>query len=143
MIHIYHDGGRKAAGYAKPASGDCFPRAVAIATGLPYQQVCDMVVAAASKERKGVRKRGISSPTKGIYVRTAHKIMADLGWIWVPTMGIGTGCTVHMQAEELPRGPLVVSISKHFVAVIDGILFDNHDCTRGGTRCVYGYYRRP
>jgi hypothetical protein len=24
--------------------------------------------------------------------------------------------------------------------VIDGVLHDTHDCTRGGTRCVYGYW---
>jgi hypothetical protein len=25
--------------------------------------------------------------------------------------------------------------------VIDGVIHDTHDCSRNGTRCVYGYYR--
>lgn len=25
-------------------------------------------------------------------------------------------------------------------AVVDGVLHDTFDCSRGGTRCVYGYY---
>jgi hypothetical protein len=26
--------------------------------------------------------------------------------------------------------------------VIDGVIHDTHDCSRGGTRCVYGYWRK-
>ena len=44
---------------------------------------------------------------------------------------------------ELPRGPLIVKVSRHLTAVIDGVLYDTHDCSRGGTRCVYGYFSRP
>lgn len=56
-------------------------------------------------------------------------------------MGIGTGCRVHLRPDELPRGRLVVKLSRHITAVIDGVVYDTHDPTRGGTRCVYGYYR--
>lgn len=66
--------------------------------------------------------------------------MNDLGWTWVPTMQIGQGCKVHLRAEELPAGRLVVSVSKHETAVIDGVINDIYDCSRDGTRCVYGYY---
>ena len=43
--------------------------------------------------------------------------------------------------DELPMGRLVVSLSRHFAAVIDGLLHDNHDCSRDGTKCVYGFWR--
>lgn len=66
--------------------------------------------------------------------------MQELGFIWTPTMQVGSGCQVHMRKDELPAGRLVVSLSKHYAAVIDGTLHDTHDCTRGGTRCVYGYW---
>jgi hypothetical protein len=56
-------------------------------------------------------------------------------------MSIGSGCQVHLRADELPSGRLIVSVSRHVVAVIDGIIHDNHDCSRGGTRCVYGYWK--
>jgi hypothetical protein len=56
-------------------------------------------------------------------------------------MGIGTGCTVHLRDGELPSGRLVVSVSRHEVAVIDGVMHDTHDPSRDGTRCVYGYWK--
>ena len=50
--------------------------------------------------------------------------MESLGWKWTPTMQIGSGCTVHLRADELPSGGLVVSVSKHLTAVIDGVIHD-------------------
>jgi len=55
-------------------------------------------------------------------------------------MGIGTGCKVHLREEELPKGKIIASVSKHLTTVIDGIIHDTHDPQRNGTRCVYGYY---
>lgn len=55
-------------------------------------------------------------------------------------MLIGQGCRVHLRQGELPHGRLVVSVSKHLTAVIDGVIYDTHDPSRGGMRCVYGYY---
>jgi hypothetical protein len=41
-------------------------------------------------------------------------------------------------------GRLIVSVSKHYTAVIDSVLYDTHDPTRGKSRCVYGYWKmRP
>lgn len=141
MRFIEHDGGRAEAGF-KGQTGDCVTRAIAIATGIPYAQVYELVNQFAKdtvKVSKGkVRK---SSARTGVYKDTSRAVMAHLGWRWVPTMAVGTGCTVHLKAEELPKGrALVVKVSKHFAAVIDGVLFDTHDCSRDGTRCVYGYY---
>jgi hypothetical protein len=57
-------------------------------------------------------------------------------------MHIGRGCTVHLRAEELPTGRLVVSLSKHVTAVVNGVIRDTYDPSRGGTRCVYGYFTK-
>lgn len=35
---------------------------------------------------------------------------------------------------------LLVSNTKHSVAVIDGVVHDTYDSTREGNRCVYGYF---
>ena len=59
------------------------------------------------------------------------------------TMTIGSGCTVHVKADELPPGRLVLSCSRHYVAMVDGMPHDTHDPSRDGTRCVYGYWRAP
>jgi hypothetical protein len=68
--------------------------------------------------------------------------MAELGFTFYATMGIGTGCTTHLDADELPPGRIIVALSKHYAAVIDGVLHDTYDCTRDGTRCVYGYWSK-
>ncbi len=141
MFWKYNDGGRIAARY-KGDTDDCVCRSIAIATGLPYQTVYDGLIAAASNERRGKRKRGISHPRTGVYKDTIRRYMASLGWVWVPTMFIGSGCKVHLRYGELPKGHLVVSVSKHTTAVIDWIVHDTHDPSRCGTRCVYGYFQK-
>ena len=142
MKHVFNDGGRKAAGY-KGKTGDCVTRAIAIATGLPYQEVYDALNGLADSERTGKRKRGKSNSRTGVYKQTKRKYLESLGWVWTPTMQIGSGCKVHLRSDELPSGRLIVALSRHSAAVIDGVLHDTYDCSRGGTRCVYGYFSRP
>jgi hypothetical protein len=137
---VQDDGGRASAGF-KGTAGDCVTRAIAIATGKSYCEVYDALNALAKGERTGRRKRGKSSARNGVYKPTIRRYMESIGWRWFPTMHIGQGCTVHLRADELPPGRLVVSTSKHSVAVIDGVIHDTHDPSRGGTRCVYGYFR--
>lgn len=134
----YVDGGRKAAGY-KGETGDCVTRSIAIATGLPYQGVYDAIneIAQSERPRKG---RTRSSARTGVRKQIYRKYLTALGWTWKPTMAIGSGCTVHLIPEELPSGRLIVAVSKHMTAVIDGIIHDDHDPSRDGTRCVYGYW---
>ena len=138
-LWVYDDGGRADAGY-KGHTGDCCVRAISIAACMPYQDVYDLVNAAGAKERRSKRRARKSSARRGIYGPTMRRLMASLGWLWTPTMGIGTGCKVHLRADELPGGRLIASLSRHCAAVIDGIIHDLHDCSREGTRCVYGYW---
>src|ERR1700724_831174 len=138
----FDDCGRSAAGYTGK-SGDSVGGAIEIATGLPHQHIYDFVNGAAIYERTGTRKRGKSNARTGVYKTSIKRVMKSLGWVWTPTMQIGSGCTVHLRADELPSGQLVVSVSKHLTAVIDGVIRDTHDCSRRGTRCVYGYWQPP
>lgn len=142
MRWVYDDGGRQAAGY-RGKTGDCVVRAIAIATRMPYQEVYDALNGLAQFERTGKRKRGVSNARTGVYKQTYRKYLDSIGWEWTPTMEIGSGCTVHLRADELPKGRLIVSVSRHLVAVIDGVVHDTSDCTRRGTRCVYGYFQEP
>jgi hypothetical protein len=137
---VFDDGGRSAAGY-RGSTGDCVVRSIAIATGLTYGEVYDRVNGAAVRERTGTRKRGKSNARTGVYKSTIHRVMESLGWVWTPTMQIGSGCTVHLRSDELPLGRLVVSVSKHLTAMIDGVIHDTHDPSRRGKRCVYGYWQ--
>lgn len=142
MKFQFNDGGRASEGFRhKKHCGDCVCRAIAIATQRPYSEIYDLILHYAKQERTGKRKRKLSDPEKGVGRYTHSRVMSLLGWEWVPTMGIGTGCKVHLCADELPAGRIVVNVSHHFTAVVDGVINDTYDPSRGGTRCVYGYYR--
>lgn len=136
----FNDGGRAAAGY-KGEAGDCGCRAIAIAAGVPYQTAYDAINTLAKNERRGRRKRGVSNARGGVFRPLMHRYLTSLGFAWTPTMTIGSGCKVHVRADELPAGRLILSLSGHYAAFIDGVLHDTHDSSRDGTRCVYGYWR--
>ena len=144
MNFVFNDGGREAAGF-KGQTGDCVTRAVAIATDQPYQKVYDFLSRGCKTQRKTKRSNKKVSARNGVYVKRKwfKDYMASLGWSWTPTMQIGSGCKVHLAADELPTGRLIVSVSKHYCAVIDGVIHDTHVDTRDGTRCVYGYWSGP
>lgn len=139
MKFMYSDGGRAEAGY-KGSTGDCVCRAISIATGQPYQTVYDALNTLALNTLAKKHKKKSSART-GVYKETYYEYLVDiLGWVWVPTMKIGSGCKVHLANGELPMGNVIARVSKHLVAVIDGVIYDTHDPSRGGTRCVYGYF---
>jgi len=134
-----NDGGREQAGY-KGNTGDCVCRAIAIVTGKDYQEVYQGLIDTKNSMRqtKYVKK---SHPRTGVDRKVYDAYLKQLGWEWIPTMGIGTGCQVHLKPDELPTGKLIVRLSKHITAVIDGIINDMYNPSRNGTRCVYGYYK--
>ncbi len=142
----FNDGGREAAGF-KGGAGDCVVRAIAIAADLPYMQVYEdlrVANAAYANQRndrlaKRLNAKG-ASPRNGNHRNVFHHYIVGHGFEWVPTMKIGAGCQVHLLANELPSGRLIVKVSKHLAAVIEGVIHDTHNPSRGGSRCVYGYY---
>ena len=171
MKFVYDDGGRKAAGY-NGSAGDCVVRAVAIATEQPYKVVYDALSEGCRTQRLTKRSKPKGSARDGVNVRRKwfRDYMQSLGWKWTPTMHIGSGCTVHLTDGELPMGRLIAVISKHYTAVLDGVVHDTHDPQREihssrlikpdepikpyefthdhkwahsiQRRCVYGYWSR-
>ena len=142
MDFVRDDGGRSEAGF-KGDTGDCVCRAIAIATQQSYAEVYQALAGLGQEEKLTKRRRRKSHPRTGVHKATYKKYLADLGWEWTPTMQIGSGCKVHLRADELPKGRLIVAVSRHLVAVIDGVVHDTYDPTREGTRCVYGYWTCP
>ena len=139
MAFVHNDGGRAAAGF-KGEAGDCVCRAIAIATKRPYREVYDALNMLGKMERQSKRRRGKSSSRSGVHKPTIRRYMEKIGWQWVPTMEIGSGCLIHLRADELPPGRLICSVSQHVCAMINGVIHDTHDPSRNGTRCVYGYF---
>lgn len=134
---VYDDGGRVRAGYRGDAD-DCVTRAIAIAAKVPYADVYD----ALHKRQRASRLDAGRSPRSGVSRRVYEPYVLGLGFVWTPTMRIGSGCTTHLDADELPHGRIIARCSKHIVAVINGVIHDTHDPSRDGTRCVYGYYEQ-
>lgn len=170
----YNDGGRSKAGY-KGTAGDCVCRAICIVTGKPYQEVYDALANGNATQRQSKyhkAKDGVRTASRGINVRRKwfKEYMESIGFTWTSTMLIGQGCKVHLNSKELPKGRLVVSVSKHYTAVIDGVINDIYNPSERSTtvypldypkaelpkgavllengngwgyspeRCVYGYY---
>ena len=141
-----NDGGRGQAGF-KGGAGDCVVRSIAIAAKLPYMQVYEDLRSANQsyaelrndRLARRLNNKG-ASPRNGNHRNVFHDYILSLGFDWVPTMKVGAGCQVHLRRNELPHGALIVKVSKHLTAVIDGVIFDTHNPSRGGSRCVYGYY---
>src|SRR5262245_2426353 len=138
MEFIPNDGGREAAGF-KGQTGDCVTRAIAIATGEPYREVYDALNLATKDDRAKGKRSGART---GVPRKVYEAYLTDRGFRWVPTMRIGSGCQVHLQADELPGGTIIARLSKHVCAVIDGVIHDTFDPSRDGTRCVYGYFEK-
>ena len=140
------DGGRANAGY-KGMAGDCVVRSIAIAANLSYKKVYEDLYQAneifrTTSKTKLARslKQKNDSPWTGTHRVVLKKYLLQLGWKWTPTMFVGQGCKVHLKKDELPNGTLIVSCSKHITVLKDGVLHDTYDCSRNGTRCVYGYW---
>lgn len=148
---VFDDGGRSAAGY-KGIAGDCACRSIAIATEKPCEEVYNALNSLVKQERPGKKKKRKLSARTGISMPLVKKYMTSVGWKWIPTMKIGQGCKVHLKAEELPSGRLVVRVSKHLTAMIEGVIHDTSDprriimfyeegkLIRTSGRCVYGYF---
>lgn len=129
MSYVHDDGGRFAAGF-RGTTNDCVVRAIAIAARLDYREVYDELY-----------RRSGKSPRDGVGRQAYQGYLFDLGWTWAPMMGVGTGTMVHLRADELPDGAVICRCSRHLVAVIDGVIHDINDPSRGGTRAVYGYFQ--
>jgi hypothetical protein len=163
----FNDGGRSL--YYKGKGGDCVTRAVAIASGLDYKEAYDALAKGNASQRKSKHDKGTRRKTALRGIDTKRKwfkdYMASLGFVWVPTMQIGEGCAVHLCQEELPSGRLVVAVSRHYTAMIDGVIHDTYNPQRtwsrpdkgeelssnefrtesnnmihAETRCVYGFW---
>lgn len=147
---VHDDGGRAAAGFRGQAR-DCVARSVAIASGLPYAEVYATLASGTGSQRTSSKgRRKAASARHGVDVRRKwfRDYMEAIGFRWVPAMTPGSGCRVHLDASELPSGRLVVSVSRHMTAMVDGVIRDTSDPRRlaagiggvWGRRCVYGYW---
>ena len=137
MKFNYNDGGRS--NYFKGNVQDCVVRAIAIAEEKDYKEVYDYV-------NKKLKSYGLPSVrNKGVPKPITRELLAEYGWSYIPVMKIGSGCELHLNEDELEHfkdTTIIVQVSKHICCIKNGIIQDTFNCSRNGTRCVYGYYKK-
>src|SRR5262245_26937870 len=154
---VEDDGGRSRSQVARAArrkksTGDCAARAITIATGKNYDEVHDALTLhslrqtysapsdnAYAKWNRG--KGGVCAfdPDHGCSEEAVGSYLKSFGWKFTSTKDQ----KVRLRADELPRGRLIVSISRHLVAVIDGVIHDTFNCGKAGRAQVKGYWSAP
>jgi hypothetical protein len=139
MKFKYNDGGRSEAGF-KGVARDCVTRAIAIVSEKPYMEVYKEINDFSQYEKVYKKQKSKSNARTGVYKRTYKKYLNTLGFAWIPTVFIGKGCIIHLKENELRKGRLIVKLSGHLTAVVDGVINDIYNPDRGETRCVYGYF---
>jgi len=151
---VKDDGGRGRPDIARGRRGetnDCVARAIAIATQRPYREVHDALTAATvryvavsdSDWARRARRRGgvcVFHADHGVATEVYGPYLKRLGWKLTSTRELPRGKGVHLRADELPRGRLIVALPRHLVAVIDGVIHDTHDCSDEGRRRIQGYW---
>lgn len=142
MEFVYSDGGRSK--YFKAQNvGDCVTRAICNATGKDYLEVYNKLKELAKQERITKRNKTQSTVRDGTSMTTSKKYIENiLGWKWHSCSGIGMSERTHLTESEVPSGTIIARLSKHFTCVKDGVLYDTYDCSRDGTRMIYGYWTK-
>ena len=135
------DGGRAGErGYGGTRStGDCVPRAIAIATDQPYKQVHqelrDLQYAA------GMRR----SVSNGTIDSVWQPYLRELGWT-EHRCDVPKGHRPWLLAEEewLPMDEnVIVSLPRHLTTVMRGVLTDTYDPSKRGTAIVAAFWTGP
>jgi hypothetical protein len=155
---VKDDGGRGQSGIAYGHKGDdtrdCVARSIAIATQKPYREVNDALTAATvrhvanAKEGWGMAARRSSrvvhllDADNGVHYEVSGPYLESLGWRFTSTKELPRGKGIHLRASELPSGRLIVSLPRHYTAVIDGVI---HDTINSGEGCprILGYWSSP
>ncbi len=151
MELIITDGGRWAAGKSG-SCGDCVVRAIAIAAKRPYKVVykeCAEMNAYYLKTFFPDHPRaGVRTARKGVYTKHAQFLnyMKCMGFVWYPPRRQGKACKIYLDDADIPMGRVIVKLSRHWVAVVDGVMHDTGDPQRKyrmrwPRRRVYGWWK--
>jgi hypothetical protein len=92
--------------------------------------------------RRARRRGGVRAfhADHGVHIEVSDRYLKALGWRYTSTKELPRGRGVHLRADELPRGRLIVQLPRHLVAVIDGVIHDTRDCSDDGRRRIQGYW---
>lgn len=121
------DGGRAASG-RRGSAGDCVCRAIAIATGKPYDEVY-RDLAKANKAAGGK-----ASARNGLKREVYEQYLFELGWTWHSAPKFEGRKARH---SDMPEGVVIARMARHLACVKDGVVYDAWDSRR---KMIYGYW---
>lgn len=132
----FDDGGRTATG-RKGHAGDCVCRAIAIATGHPYEYVYKLLNERCKPFRKTQTSRKPSA-RYGVPRTVWEPLLVEEGWRYVEFPR-----REQFNARNLPlEGSTIVDTDWHLCTVKHGIIRDTYDSSYKGTAWVKGFCRR-
>jgi hypothetical protein len=136
MKYIKSDGARAAAGFDGKAR-DCVCRAIAIASGRDYRTIWNDLATATAKQSGGIKRKASADHGINTQRKWFKDYMKRLGFRWLPTRK----SKIKFCVADIPaHGRLVVMLSRHSAAVLDGSYHDADDYSGKGRRWVAGYY---
>lgn len=100
--------------------GDCVVRAIAKAEGKRWQEVYDGLCA--------IGRELFAMPNDK---KTYEAYLERNGWFKLPMPRFedNTRYTVKEFADAHPKRTFIISVANHLTVVVDGTLFDTHDCS--------------
>jgi len=128
-----NDGGRSHSKRPKQRN-DCVVRALVLTTGMSYDDVYDVLrIVARRKSGQRFDLRGFLEATGNQFHNSHFDWKSYPAIKGYPRLDLGTFC------RRNPTGTFIVKVSKHVLAVIDGVAID--DAPISHKRCVYGSWQ--
>lgn len=124
-----NDGGRSET-ELQETTGACVFRAIAIATGKPYQVVYDELMERCLKANPNFKGTGVDAYVMEDYI-------FQMGWEWEPIMP-----NRPLEDQYVPEGTVMLLVGDHLVASIDRVLHDAVDTRQLGLKMSGYYYKK-
>jgi hypothetical protein len=116
------DGGQAACRGYFTDERDCVPRAIAIATGVPYKEVWEALA-----------KIQTRSPSTGTYPWAYEKYLLSIGWKKLPVK-----TWARLDKRTFPGdGAYLASTPRHLVAVVNQTVLDTWDSRRKRVKAIF------
>ena len=122
LVNFQHnDGGRLVAGYSSSTSvNDCAPRAIAIATQMPYDKVYqDLQQITHQKRAQDKATYTIQCCDNGTYIGVVEQYMAQHNWKYHTS-----NLSLLEYSPELYTGDVIVHFNAHIFAIRNGVVYD-------------------
>lgn len=141
--YIESDGGASAVKEKlKLQKRDCVVRAIALACDLYYEDVYSQLEAQKAigyyiRFSKNPTRKISTDPSRGNFFPDYNRYLSSIGWVYVKfkkptTLG-------HLKIFE---GSVILHMSKHLAAAINGTIYDMWDSRQEGRSKVFGYFMK-